>query len=531
MTMLVVVLACVLGICSGSAPSKYSTRSQIFRWDVGLSGVDGTLAAFTDFNNDKYADMVIFTPNPQVPAYTDVKIFIWSKKSYSFGLLDSITVPLTVVNIIPSDFNKDGSIDLLVQGTSESSSNNQFISQIYLGYANKIDDQPCQDVQIISDGQVLLFDYNSDMRSDLLGSTDNSTRTVWQNVPSTDSNCGFKFQPIQWTLSSGITHYSLANSFTDIDGDCLSDLFLSSEVDSQTVYELFLNQKGSWANHKWSNSYQHFTAPPGAGIVSFFDVDGDGNVDAVFPVCSPSDTCTQSSIHIIYNSQKTICTTSKESPGCRSLADLCQSDPNFQMGSVRNSEDYVITVLPNQRDMRFTTSTDISNFFFRVQPGDIDLDGYPDLLVFVSYVNGGQRQNGVIALRNVPCDSENCSPEAISSGRRYFSKMNAATTGDLESVQFVRAGAFFDLDDDGTQDIILSTVDPVSNSHSTVVLVNNFNEDAFFLKAIGLNGVCPSHCTNGVSFPNPKVRSSVDCWILFNDLSVALWSKSSWSSF
>lgn len=41
---------------------------------------------------------------------------------------------------------------------------------------------------------------------------------------------------------------------------------------------------------------------PGTGQATVVDADGDGNLDIVFPVCFPADTCAQeNAIHIFYN--------------------------------------------------------------------------------------------------------------------------------------------------------------------------------------------------------------------------------------
>ena len=36
-------------------------------------------------------------------------------------------------------------------------------------------------------------------------------------------------------------------------------------------------------------------------------------------------------------------------------------------------------------------------------------------------------------------------------------------------------------------------------------LYNNFFNDAFFLKTLSSNGVCPAWCKSGTKFPSPKV--------------------------
>jgi len=50
--------------------------------------------------------------------------------------------------------------------------------------------------------------------------------------------------------------------------------------------------------------------------------------------------------------------------------------------------------------------------------------------------------------------------------------------------------------------IVLSR-DSSANKNSISILINYLETDAFFFKAIGLNGVCPEWCP-GVRFPNPR---------------------------
>lgn len=71
---------------------------------------------------------------------------------------------------------------------------------------------------------------------------------------------------------------------------------------------------------------QELDLPSGTGPLSFADIDGDGSIDIVFPVCEGS----KCSIHIVYNQQMGLCTKNKEGTGCRKANALCIADSNFK---------------------------------------------------------------------------------------------------------------------------------------------------------------------------------------------------------
>lgn len=72
---------------------------------------------------------------------------------------------------------------------------------------------------------------------------------------------------------------------------------------------------------------QSYDLPDGTGQVSFADMNADGTIDLVFPVCS-ADNCF---IHILYNLQIPTCTASSDrsANACRDRHDLCVADPKF----------------------------------------------------------------------------------------------------------------------------------------------------------------------------------------------------------
>lgn len=127
------------------------------------------------------------------------------------------------------------------------------------------------------------------------------------------------------------------------------------------------------------------------------------------------------------------------------------------------------------------------------------MDRFPDLLVPIADVNGTTR---VELWENVPCTSDRCSADAVTAERRTFRQMLPSLTSDLLAMTGAFVGAPFDLDETGRLDIILLSVSNDS-SFSVGALFNNFFNDAYFLKTLGLNGVCTINCGIGKT-PDPK---------------------------
>jgi len=113
---------------------------------------------------------------------------------------------------------------------------------------------------------------------------------------------------------------------------------------------------------------------------------------------------------------------------------------------------------------------------------------------------------------NVACDTDSCGAAATSSNRRTFNKV-AEGQDDLVKIENAFAGTFFDLDENGVLDILVNSYSgslqagAMNSTFNISAIFNNYQFDAYFLKALGLNGVCAAWCptTDGAEkFPNPK---------------------------
>lgn len=230
-----------------------------------------------------------------------------------------------------------------------------------------------------------------------------------------------------------------SNAFVDLDGDCLADLvFVCSKSSGSKLIQIWTNRRdqGFVLSHEAD-------LPSGAGPLSFADIDGDGSIDIVFPVCH-NKAC---SIHVVYNQQMGLCSKTQGSTTvapCRNALQLCVADPNFTFDFTRpNSQHYVVFDIDVYLGDNEHVLTEDPNFRGHlpvpVHIGDYNLDGYPDLLVTTN-----QR---VLLLQSILCNSSLCASSAQLASKRTFA---VVTTGAdiLNKMSSPTQAAFFDIDED-----------------------------------------------------------------------------------
>ncbi len=189
--------------------------------------------------------------------------------------------------------------------------------------------------------------------------------------------------------------------------------------------------------------------------------------------------------------------------------------------------------------------------------GDANNDGLPDLLVPVVDKEGGTFSalryttpslhylsihltppvlptvgtvSRIQLWRNAPCARAGagapvCSPEATAAGRHGF-LYQASDNAGLADVAGAYAAGFIDIANNGHVDLIvlqdvpkrllatpaLASASPAASvsvaaaAGAVVVhsLKNSFTDDAYFLTLMGINGACPTWCSSGPQFPDPR---------------------------
>lgn len=394
-----------------------------------------------------------------------------------------------IASVEAADFNVDGKLDFLIQShpfnashpTPDTTTTNL---HVYYGDYEKITDTIL--LPDAHNGQVSLFQFgDGSLQPSLVGNRKNSAgvleSTVWKTLTSTEQVLGGK--PFA-------NPHSFAN--VDFDGDCMPDFFVDRQDNTSEIWIV------DGLKESWSLKYT-FTAVPGRGQVTFADFDGDGSVDILFPVCYPAGTCAEvNELRIYYNVQKPVCS-GLFSKNCRTTSTLCSADSSFRFAnfSTITSESDVVIISDTQFPSQTRLFASTSNTFvpLTVRAGDYNIDRFADLLV--PLLSKGNNIAQASLWKNVPCTEDLCGEAATKAKRRTFQAITDATSTALTSLKGGFGASWFDLDESGTLDILVTmeTVDSL-NQHvfSLEAITNNYFNDGYFVKMLGLNGLCTVNC-------------------------------------
>ncbi|CAG8492968.1 10051_t:CDS:10 [Paraglomus occultum] len=482
-------------------PARFPSNA-LHKVDVGLNNIDGTVAAFADFNSDKFTDVLVLSADQQ-----NIYVYVWDHAKGQFIKSPSATIAIepndfTITNVLPGDFNYDGNLDVLVMGPNTKSTD-ELILRVYLGDGSSQFNTTYLKVPSAMSPQPIPFDFSGNMTTDLLGyrydNNPDKKLSLWKNIYNAESDVLFEVSdlPIDETATPPCKLADPhSNAFVDLNGDCLSDLFLTCQDDNDVKsFQIWINDKENGFVLKEDGNF-----PEGTGQISFADLDGDGTIDMIFPVCSKSS-C---EIHTAYNRQIPLCTNKKDT-NCRQAAQLCTADPKFTFDLRQSSDNDAYVVIKTDSLLGGGMIVTNDGEFKGVLPvpiriGDYNLDGYPDLLV----ISSKDGDSYVSLLRSEPCQ-DGCLPSAQ---RRTFVKVNEGAE-DLGALKNAKQAAFFDLDEDGTLDIIVLGSSGSGNAAREVhAIQNNYFNDAFFVKTLVLNGVEKKQ-NFGVNYPGAAFKFTV----------------------
>jgi len=297
---------------------------------VGLDTLSGSVAAYGDFNGDKFTDVFVLDSTLQ-----KLSVHLWQTNSTTFEQLTTASIDVSsdslyIVNVIPNDFNYDGKMDVLIMATKEKSSKpeKELIMRLYLG--NQISFEKYIEVPSSMNIQPTLIDYYGNMHPNLIGYPySNATSTPTYNLHVWKfNNTNVSIEPISIKdaeKGKELCKFSLphSNAFIDLDGDCLSDLFVTCEGGT---YEIWKNTVDKGFVFSKSGKL-----PDNVGPISFADMDGDGTIDMVFYEHIVTGSWTKKkeyNLHIVYNKQIPLCSKTVET-NCRSVHDLCSADDKY----------------------------------------------------------------------------------------------------------------------------------------------------------------------------------------------------------
>ncbi|KDQ59682.1 hypothetical protein JAAARDRAFT_33256 [Jaapia argillacea MUCL 33604] len=477
-------------------PKRFKGNALIGAGSMGVD-VEGRVIAFGDFNGDQFLDLLSLGSDEQT-----LSVYLWNHDDFIFKQSASFRHPGHVYNVVPGDFTQDGKLDLLVMSQGQAS--RQLAMYMYLASPEGGFDFNPISLPTSSLSQPIPFDSNGDMKIDLIGMTpsSSSSRTdpfqVWQNVwnASRSNSPIFDIVDAPFTGAQCTISNPHSNAMVDLNGDCLSDIFLlCDETTTDKYFQIWVNQKDSGFALA-----QQTHLPRGVQSISFADIDRDGTIDMIFSTCSSVSASTgvgqNCYINIAYNQQLPLCT-SATAPSvgkngkriCRPPEQLCTVDPDFKFDLTASSDNdafvrFPITDLFPSSSLLVRDTTHNPPLPLPLKFGDVDLDGFPDLVPIIS---SGQDFTPKL-VSSVPCAVGVVGCGKDGKGKRGW-KVVRKGVDTLNNIRDARGVTFLDMDEDGTLDIMVQRSG--KQGEGTILFVqNNFYYDAFFLKAIVLNSAC-----------------------------------------
>jgi len=462
-------------------------------------------SAFGDFNSDKLTDLIALKGADQSSGPTAVQVFLASAESLT-GISDKIYFKPGkshdkllecragegeyIRSVIPADFDGDGGMDLLIVYESDIESDLTLTARIAWGeHEMKTKDHGllCPSKQKAAwhkeitglYSEPLVFDYDGDYTADILTTDADDNRIVYKFNGAERSN-----PVVNLTLPSASGDEKPAklksqhsNAHIDLNNDGAADLF----VTTQEGMEIFENTKnGGDDGYKFHSSIPwpkeavsgECTVDQCVGQAVFADFDLSGTLDLIIPMCFDPK-CSNSSIYLI-NTTK--------------LWDLPPTGSTWSwvpmsldLGNFR--------FLPPVTKPSFKDPAVSPLQLLAPRVGDVDLDGFPDIMMTLYNISEGIGFYRSHLLLNAPCGPlSGCSPFW-----RQFQVQPGYTQGMPNNTIL---STFFDLYENGRQDLI--GVELTKNSGYKMSAFTNTTQDsdAYFIKVIVLTGVCYHNCRN-----------------------------------
>ncbi|EGR28592.1 integrin alpha fg-gap repeat 1 [Ichthyophthirius multifiliis] len=464
---------------------KFNTiQSGIYQIDIGDLN-DDLLMAYGDFDGNKSTDIVTLS------SQNIINICLWQNdgtkfKKHTLQQSKNEKCQGNIVNIIPGDVNYDGNLDLvLIKQTQDkniyclnvliqkncSLNDCQFINSVYINI--EMDGQPfAADFlgQINQKNfQLMYFSQNENKRKIINFLQNEMQQIEFSTLISLNSEC-IQY-PQQFKFAN--PHFS---SFLDFNGDCRADLVIHS-INDQGKQQVELWEK--LENNKFCLKQIQISKSQDFDLKSFtlLDINFDGSVDFIALVQNKNTK--DSTIVISYNKNNV------------DPSNLCQrfSKQSYEDFSIQGPYTYhqQLTFVP------FSNKQE-NLVFIRLQ--DVDLDGMPDLIL----TSDNQQEEGkFVILENKKCKGKQCDTIEAENPRLFV--LSSDQVWKEMNDQNAHTVSFFDINEDGKIDFFINTKDYSSGKNSIKCFFNYISTDAFFIKALGLNGQCNNNkCQSGIYY-------------------------------
>ena len=459
---------------------------------AGLNGLDGRILALGDFNGDLQMDVVFGSSDQK-----SLSLLLWEQHSQSYRtavrktiveMLPSQSSDGVMVNVIPADFNHDGLLDLVVIFKVFNLNHNLLAFLAGQGDNFVISAKPAIPMKL---PQPFLADIYGNLQATLLGYNDSNPDTLASFSFSEDPSSPLDFVSAEFSEQDCEMPSPHSSAFIDIDGDCLADIFLVCRKKGSSLLEfhiLITKIDGGYTHHEGG------ILPLGAGQITFADMNSDGTMDFVLPVCPSPNNC---QIQISYNRQIPVCT-SGMTTSCRDPHNLCIADPFF---SFDHGSASLARLIPGQT-LLLTDETFIGLLPIPIRVGDYNNDGFPDLLLITQSISDNSK-TFVQILESVDHHNPNPTFSLVSNG------MNA-----IHEFRHPVGATFLDFNNDGALDLFVFYKE--ANKIETASFLNQFFFDAFFFKPLVLNDLCLGACPEsnvslpyGVSYSGATIKYAI----------------------
>ncbi|XP_014670356.1 PREDICTED: T-cell immunomodulatory protein-like [Priapulus caudatus] len=449
---------CIIFIMVIPSISTASTVTDVSQ-DVYGRGINGLIAAFGDFNADKLTDVFLIKDSGKT-----VEILLADKVApllVSSSLVIKAEENALFTSVVPGDFDGDSKMDVLVTLVPEhhQTKNPPVNVSIYWGNLISIDGNPMKLEDQLRD-QPLVMDYDADMIPDLYGEKSTGGRFHW--IYRTRS----KFVAEHIKNSTLHTHpltFPHSCAFVDLNSDFTADLFVTTMDGDKYIFEVWYNMNGV-LSFQYNYSFDASVHYDHVGQSSFADIDGDGNLEHILPVCGLAF-CKDSAIYVF------------------SFANLSWTPLVSEFNKGKEA-------------WGFARPTERSTGGMTLRFGDFNLDGYPDAVTILQSEIDGELVQRAVLLLNVECSSSVSKCQPVGRTLEVQWDMNP-----LISIDRPVLVAFYDIYEDGVLDILVanhqSSEDKPAQLHA---LLNVLTEDACFLKVIVLSGMCRD-CLPGYKVP------------------------------
>ncbi|XP_043214030.1 T-cell immunomodulatory protein-like [Amphibalanus amphitrite] len=404
-------------------------------------------AAFGDYNGDKQTDLFVLDMDRK-----GLEILLAQRSETPMmrrSGIHCVYPDLVIESVVPSDFDGDGAMDVLVvtREATVAPPTHDLTAFVLWGDTHNLSCARNESLNILLRGQPLAVDYNGDMVTDLFGQTRNGSRTFW--LFGRDRHVR---RVVLDHADSAPLRLPSSSAFVDVTGDLTADLVIATE----SGYETWVHSDAGWTLERT------IALPAGAKIVgqsAFFDVDSDGTIEHLVPVCFDS-ACTNSSLLI-----------ARHNGTWTNILLETEDSVHGKWGFIPPRDDvYRESITP--------------------RVGDYNLDGFPDLLISLESKDGQVAPHRTFLLSSVPCDSQ---PAC------RFPRGFRAEWSTFAGYPDSPAAAFYDISDDGLLDAFV--VHRVDGVYTVSAERNSADYDALFLKVIVLDGGCFSNCSYGIHIP------------------------------